>query len=107
MLRRLEELHQRGGGRWVLGGGADAGLHDHVALQILRERAEQLDALGGQDFADRQRADLRIAARDRFADLNARRLRDALLFDRVGDTEAVEQADEIDYALARLGVGDR
>ena len=107
MLRRGQELEEIARRRALRRIGADAcDLHD-VVLHLGRQRPDERHALDGEQLADRGDADLRFALGDGLAGQRAARDALELVLQRIGEAEAIDQADEVDAALAARRKGDR
>src|SRR5882672_11112794 len=104
--RRGEELGQRLCRRRVLRAHADAGMEDGVVLQFGGQRSQDFDAGGDHQFVDEDDAELGLAAGDEFADFDAGGGGDGFGFHLFGDADALEQAREVDAALAFFRPGD-
>src|SRR6266581_693308 len=70
---------------------------DGDLLEVLRQRADERDALDRQDLADLVHADLRLAVDERFGRVPALP-QEGLVLHRVGDAEALEHSSEVDAA---------
>src|SRR6267142_2992229 len=104
--RRGEELDQRLCRRRVLRAHADAGMEDGVVLQLRGQRPQDFDAGGDHQLVDEDDAELGLSSGDEFADFDARGGGDGFGFHLFGDADALEQAREVDAALAFFRPGD-
>src|SRR2546422_10996842 len=75
-------------------------------LDLARQRADQVDAGDREQLRHLLKADLELAARDQLADEYARRRLGELRLELPGDSEALEQARQIDAARS-AGIADR
>jgi len=105
--RRGEELDQRLCRRRVLRAPADAGMEGGVVLQLGRQGPEDFYAGRGHQFVDEDDAELDFACGDEFPHDRARGGEDGLGLDLSGDSDALEQAREVDAAVAFFRPGDR
>ena len=82
-------------------------MEDGVVLQFGRQRPQDFDAGRGHQFVDEDDAELDFPRGDEFADLGARGGGDDFRSHLLGDADALEQAREVDAALAFFRPGDR
>src|SRR4029077_16102406 len=104
--RRGEELDQRLCRGLVLRAHADAGMEDGVVLQLGRQRPQDFDAGGAHELVEEDDAELDFPRRDELADFDARGGGNDFPFHPFGDPDALEQAREVDSALAFFRPGD-
>src|SRR5258708_8964227 len=81
-------------------------MEDGVVLQFGRQRPQDFDAGGDHQFVDEDPAELDLPLGDEFPDFDARGGGDDLGFHLFGDADALEQAREVDAALAFFRPGD-
>src|SRR5882757_8811957 len=81
-------------------------MDDGVVLQLRGQRPQDFDAGRDHQFVDEDDAELGLAAGDEFADLDAGGGGDGFGFHLLGDADALEQAREVDAALAFFRPGD-
>src|SRR5882672_5515788 len=81
-------------------------MEDGVVLQLRGQRPQDFDAGSDHQFVDEDDAELGLPAGDEFADFDAGGGGDDFRFHLFGDADALEQAREVDAALAFLRPGD-
>src|SRR5260221_1575599 len=81
-------------------------MEDGVVLQLRGQRPQDFDAGGDHQFVDEDDAELGLSSGDEFADFDAGGGGDDFRFHLLGDADALEQAREVDAALAFFRPGD-